>query len=109
MDRIGSLLIDWLGCCSALESCVGHVGWLFGSLFRLVVDGIVVVLVSCLLGGLKVMNGVRLFCVFVLAEGGINLPAASVSSSPVVASSIVVSVDTARPRVRFTVMGIGPD
>lgn len=87
MDRIGSLLIDWLGCCSALESCVGHVGWLFGSLFRLVVDGIVVVLVSCLLGGLKVMNGVRLFCVFVLAEGGINLPAASVSSSPVVASS----------------------
>ena len=26
MDRIGSLLIDWLGCCSALESCVGRVG-----------------------------------------------------------------------------------
>ena len=71
MDRIGSLLIDWLagGCCSTLESCVGHVGWLFGSLFRLVVDGIVVVLVSCLLGGLKVMNGVRLFWVFVLADG----------------------------------------
>lgn len=40
---------------------------------------------------LKVMSGVRLFCVFVLTEGGINLPAASVSSSPLVASSIVVS------------------
>ena len=24
MDRIGSPLIDWLGCCSTLESCVGR-------------------------------------------------------------------------------------
>jgi hypothetical protein len=43
------------------------VGWLFGSLVRLVVDGIVVVPVSCLSRLLKVMSGVRLFCVFVLA------------------------------------------
>ena len=61
-------------------------GWLFGSLVRLVVIGVVVVLVSCSSRLLKVMSGVGLFCVFVLAEGGINLPAASVSSSPVVAS-----------------------
>lgn len=89
MDRIGSLLIDWLagGCCSTLESCVGRVGWLFGSLVRLVVDGIVVVLVSCSSRLLKVMSGVRFFCVFVLADWD-KIP---VSSSPLMASSMAVS------------------
>ena len=91
-------MIDWLGCCCALESLTSSWGWLFGSLVRLLVDGIVVVLVSCSLRRLKV----RIVCnysAYWFSLTGITYRRLVLSSS-VVASSIVVSLYcVARPLV----------